>query len=179
MRPTTNFMVCTERLKHKLQYNDYMSWLLLIIICLLSYIAYKLYELNRSRKQELTAQLVQQEDDLIRELMPHLYKIKSKETINTFLSEYPNHLEKFHEMQGLEEEKDIVKKVKMKEVLDDIRESTQLLYKRKGNATDYEIQFVLWSYLNDAYKSFPNANSTLDAYMGISNYEEILALSHE
>src|SRR3990167_1885340 len=133
-----------------------MTLALWIIVAVLGFIAYQLYELKTTKAKE-------GEEEKIREQMPHLYKkslnVDVKRDIENFFLEYP-HDREYLAMQdamrkSVENEGDKEKKKKMEETIEKLGKVVEEAkkYMARTVATDYEMLYLLWDFYKNVYKN--------------------------
>jgi Tfp pilus assembly protein PilE len=170
-----------------------MSIIYLVIIAILVFIAYQLYQSNVLKKQALENREFEKEEERITAFMPHLYNKttseEGKEELKRFFYEnetynkeyandpnissfnphsLPPHRRELEIMENMAiDEKDAEKKEIMKKALERmnkvIHEIAQQLGKRETTYT--ERLFVQWRYYNKEYDDFPQIEGTSDDYI--------------
>jgi hypothetical protein len=175
-----------------------MTILAYIVIALLAFIAYQLYEINEAKKRDFILREREKDEERIRAIMPHVYtKALNEETrqeVERFFyrteryfdhdikNPYASNLEqencpehKYELMKQAEkDEKDETIKVKMQISLKRISKNAESLMKQipAKDSTLYERCYILWSYYDAEYKTFPNRTGVFDDIL-ISGLVEI------
>jgi hypothetical protein len=70
-----------------------------------------------------------------------------------------------------ESEEDQEKKKKMQAVVEDLKEGVVCLRKER-EMTEYEVQFLVWVYLDRAYNGFPRSEINFNDFILLSNYND-------
>lgn len=176
-----------------------MSIIYLVIIAILVFIAYQLYQSNELKKQEFKKRDSEKEEERIAAFMPHLYKKTTSEEVkkelksffyeNEYYNEHeannpyvasfiPNSLfpykRKFAMIKEMtKDEKDNEKKEKMEKALERIKKVTKELVEQlsKRETTLTEREFVLWHYYEYEYNNFPKIEEISDDYIILSCVE--------
>jgi len=171
-----------------------MSWIFIIIIAILVFIAYQFSQLNRGKKYELAIKVAEKSEEKVREFFPHLYPIASeemKEEIRDFvIRSIRENMEDYDSLSvdrddlayyiylgrykiindKINAETDLKKKEKMQSVKEDILKELKQWDNRldsmidKGKMSEWEKSFILWNFLKGINDQFPERYFELDDY---------------
>ena len=170
-----------------------MSIIYFVIIAILVFIAYQLYQSNELKKQAFENRELEKEEERIAAFMPHLFNKNTpeegKKELKKFfyenkywyeheihnpyitgehIDEQPPRQRKFAMMKEMtKDEKDNKKKEKMEKALERMKKVTKELVEQLGKreTTLTEREFILWHYYENEYDDFPQIEGTSDDYI--------------
>lgn len=171
-----------------------MDWAFFIIIVILSYIAYQLSQLNRSKAHELALNIAEKKEDKVREYFPHLYPTASEEKREEFRNFIDQSIKENSEIyrspddrhatlagiiymdrykiirDKIEAEADSKKKERMRKVDEELSKELRQWDTRleslvkREKMSSCERDFILWTFITHINKQFPERRFVLEDY---------------
>lgn len=166
-----------------------MNWIYIIIIGILAYIAYQLYQMNRTKE-------IERDEKTFQDKFPNLSKYASedaKKALRAFLKQNENsddvakylYTARFAQInRAIENETDATTKEKMiaakETITKDLKQNEVRLQKAvdEKTATRWEADYVLWEYLSNVNEKFPDIDVivTLDDLLVLRGFKGLLSV---
>ncbi len=145
----------------------------LLIIILLGFIAAQLFQFNLLKKKELSLHLQENEEEKVRDYLPHIFRKSMTDDAKNELTEfYRNrfgdqpHLHFINTMEeAMNVEQNQEKKKYMRAALARMKGTQKILNEnltKEREATYEEILYILFKYYRSEFNSFPRESATVN-----------------